>query len=98
MPADPRRDRKRLAGGVAAGLIARKIDDIAGRRYDFLNHCSPRGLKPRYRRKASHKRSAQHSNFTGEIEAEFLSRAARTKLCRMHRRRNASTPTATSSI
>src|SRR5258706_9503055 len=33
-------------------------------------------LKPRYRRKVSLKRSAQRSNFSGEIEAGFLSSSA----------------------
>jgi len=39
--------------------------------YDFFNHCCPRGMRQPYRRKPSHKRSAQRSNFSGEIEARF---------------------------
>jgi hypothetical protein len=50
-------------------LIAGEIDDVALSHYEFLNHCFPRDLKQRYRRKPSHKRSAQRSNFSREIEA-----------------------------
>src|SRR6266567_8457281 len=44
----------------------------------FSTMASPRGLRPprlrpRYRRKVSLKRSAQRSNFSGEIEAELAS-------------------------
>src|SRR5207244_7643309 len=42
----------------------------------FSTIASPRGLRPRYRRKVSLKRSAQRSNFSGEIEADFLSSSA----------------------
>jgi hypothetical protein len=37
VPAKPRRERLRLANGTAL-LIARKIDDVAWRHYEFLNH------------------------------------------------------------
>src|SRR6267143_7227882 len=37
VPAKPRRERLRLATGAAL-LIARKIDDVAWRHYEFLNH------------------------------------------------------------
>src|SRR5207248_6010469 len=45
MPADPRRHRKRLVGGVAALVIAREIDDVAERRYEFFNHCKSSRLQ-----------------------------------------------------
>src|SRR5882672_8558204 len=70
MPAGPRRDRERLAATVATRLITREINDVGFGRYDFLNHCCPRGLRQRYRRKASRKRSVQRSNFTGAIEVD----------------------------
>jgi ribosomal protein L32 len=69
MPTEARRDRKRLAG-VAALLVAREIDDVTCGRYEFLNHCCPRGVRQRYDRQVSTKRSAQCSNFIGGIEAE----------------------------
>jgi hypothetical protein len=72
MPAQPRRNRNRRADAIAARSEAREIDDVLGRRYDFLNHCLPRGLSQRYRRKPSRKRSMHRSNFTGAIEAAFL--------------------------
>src|ERR1700726_3231581 len=72
MPAGPCRDRKPPAARVAAQLIAREIDDVGCGRYDFLNHCCPRDLRQRYRRKPSHKRSAQRSNFSSEIEAAVV--------------------------
>ena len=65
MPAGPRRHRRRFA----ALLIASEIDDVASSGYDFLNHYCPRGVRQCYDRKGSLKRSAQRSNFTGEIEA-----------------------------
>src|SRR5258708_8442565 len=68
MPAGPCRYRERLAAAVATRLIAREINDVGC--YDFLNHCCPRGLRQRYRRKASRKRSVQRSNFTGAIEVD----------------------------
>src|SRR3954465_8874185 len=37
VPAKPRRERLRLANDTAL-LIARKIDDVAWRHYEFLNH------------------------------------------------------------
>jgi hypothetical protein len=45
MPADSCRHRKRLVGGVAALVIAREIDDVAGRRYEFLNYCKSSRLE-----------------------------------------------------
>jgi hypothetical protein len=51
-------------------LIAREIDHVLRCSYDFLNHCCPRALRQRYRRKPSRKRSVQRSNFTGEIEVD----------------------------
>src|SRR5712692_3879157 len=39
----------------------------------FSTIASPRGLRGRYRRKVSLKRSAQRSNFSGEIEAGLAS-------------------------
>src|ERR1700692_1768390 len=65
----PRRDRERLAG--ATRLIAREIDDVGSGLYDFFNHCCPRGVRQSYRRQVSLKRSAQRSNFIGEIEADL---------------------------
>src|SRR3954463_11568912 len=37
VPAKPRRERLRLANDATL-LIARKIDDVAWRHYEFLNH------------------------------------------------------------
>jgi hypothetical protein len=39
VPAGPRRNYNRLVGGAAVDLTAREIDDVAGKCYDFLNHC-----------------------------------------------------------
>jgi hypothetical protein len=75
MPAGPRRYSKFPCGDVAALLIAGEVDDVTPWHYDFLNHCCPHGLRQRYRRKPSHKRSAQRSNFSGEIEAAVDQRA-----------------------
>jgi hypothetical protein len=48
MPAGTRRKRERSVSGVTARLIAREIDhDILFGRYNFFNHCCPRGLKAR---------------------------------------------------
>jgi len=60
--------RDRLAG-LSVRLVEQEVDDIVRGRYDFLNHGVPRYEKPRYVRKISPKRSAQRSNFRGEIEA-----------------------------
>src|ERR1700722_3525921 len=72
MPTGPRRHSKFPHCGVAVLLIAGEVDDVAPLRYEFLNHCCPRDLRQRYRRKPSHKRSAQRSNFSSEIEAAVV--------------------------
>src|SRR5579863_6121520 len=76
MPAGPRRNRLRPADNVAALLVAGEVDDVLRLHYDFLNHCCPRNQCECYRRKASHKRSVQRSNFSGAIHAAVLQRAA----------------------
>src|ERR1700726_142236 len=75
MPADPRRHRERFGHGVTVLLIAGEVEDVAPSHYDFFNHCCPRDVRQRYRRKPSHKRSVQCSNFSREIEAAVDGRA-----------------------
>src|SRR6185503_6527101 len=61
VPAKPRRERLRLANDAAL-LIARKIDDVAWRHYEFLNHGILAARDTRYRRQVSTIRSVHRSN------------------------------------
>jgi hypothetical protein len=50
-------------------LILREINDVAAGRYDFFNHCCPRGVDKLYGIQVSPTRSAHRSNFMREIVA-----------------------------
>jgi hypothetical protein len=72
----PARPRGHLRSTSFTSLLIRcEINDVAAGRYDFFNHCCPRGVDQLYGRQVSPTRSAHRSNFTGEIVAGGILRA-----------------------